>query len=176
MSVLGSKHKTCLNFFFFFKVKIDEKVSLVHCTTNYDDDNFAFVVSGPACWGDSQWQTLLADCHALCSHDPRDDDDHLVAAQDDDHDNDHVGGDPAHDRGGADTKTETSSKNQNWFLFDWDTRNTSKPATIFMQKAERIYFSCTFIQKVKGESQSERKILYAFLLKVVAGMTVFFAS
>ena len=79
MSVLGSKHKTCLNFFFFFKVKIDEKVSLVHCTTNYDDDNFAFVVSGPACWGDSQWQTLLADCHALCSHDPaQDDDDHLV--------------------------------------------------------------------------------------------------
>ena len=90
MSVLGSKHKTCLNFFFFFKVKIDEKVSLVHCTTNYDDDNFAFVVSGPACWGDSQWQTLLADCHALCSHDPRDDDDHLVD------------GDPAEDEDGHD--------------------------------------------------------------------------
>ena len=84
---------------------------MVHCTTNDDDDNFAFVVSGPACWGDSQWQTLLADCHALCSHDPaQDDDDHLVdhgdpadedhhhlvdgdpAQDDDDHDNDHVGG------------------------------------------------------------------------------------
>ena len=76
---------------------------MVHCTTNDDDDNFAFVVSGPACWGDSQWQTLLADCHALCSHDPaQDDDDHLVdhgdpAQDDDDHDNDHVGGAPAQD-------------------------------------------------------------------------------
>ena len=100
MSVLGSKHKTCLKNFF-LKVKINEKVLLVHCTTNYDDDNFAFVVSGPACWGDSQWQTLLADCHALCSHDPRDDDDYLVdgdpADDDDDHDNDHVGCDPAQD-------------------------------------------------------------------------------
>ena len=102
MSVLGSKHKTCLKNFF-LKFKINEKVLLVHCTTNYDDDNFAFVVSGPACWGDSQWQTLLADCHALCSHDPaQDDDDHLVdhgdpAQDDDDHDNDHVGGDPAQD-------------------------------------------------------------------------------
>ena len=84
--MLGSQHKTCLKNFF-LKVKINEKVLLVHCTTNYDDDNFAFVVSGPACWGDSQWQTLLADCHALCSHDPaQDDDDHLV---------DH--GDPAQD-------------------------------------------------------------------------------
>ena len=88
MSVLGSKHKTCLKNLF-LKFKINEKVLLVHCTTNYDDDNFAFVVSGPACWGDSQWQTLLADCHALCSHDP--------AQDDDDHDNDHVGGDPAQD-------------------------------------------------------------------------------
>ena len=153
-----------------------KKFFWIDYTTNDDDDNFAFVVSGPACWGDSQWQTLLADCHALCSHDPRDDDDHLFAAQDDDHDNDHVGGDPAHDRGGADTKTETSSKNQNWFLFDWDTRNTGKPATIFMQKAERIYSSYTFIQKVKGESQRERKILKGFFLKVVAGMPVFTAS
>ena len=136
------------------KFKINEKVFWIDYTTNDDDDNFAFVVSGPACWGDSQWQTLLADCHALCSHDPRDDDDHLVAAQDDDHDNDHVGGDPAHDRGGADTKTETSSKNQNWFLFDWDTRNTSKPATIFMQKAEGIYSSCTLTQKVKSNRRT----------------------
>ena len=100
MSVLGSKHKTCLKNLF-LKFKINEKVLLVHCTTNYDDDNFAFVVSGPACWGDSQWQTLLAGCHALCSHDPRDDDDHLVdgdpAEDDDDHDNDHGGGDPAQD-------------------------------------------------------------------------------
>ena len=100
--MLGSQHKTCLKNFF-LKVKINEKVLLVHCTTNYDDDNFAFVVSGPACWGDSQWQTLLADCHALCSHDPaQDDDDHLVdhgdpAQDDDDQDNDHVGVDPAQD-------------------------------------------------------------------------------
>ena len=73
---------------FVLKFKINEKILLVHCTTNDDDDNFAFVVSGPACWGDSQWQTLLADCHALYSHDPAQDydDDHLV---------DH--GDPAQD-------------------------------------------------------------------------------
>ena len=75
---------------------------MVHYTTNDDDDNFAFVVSGPACWGDSQWQTLLADCHALCSHDPAEDDDHHLvdgdpAVDDDDHDNDHGGGDPAQD-------------------------------------------------------------------------------
>ena len=54
------------------------------------------------------------------------------------------------------------AKTQNWFLLDWDTRNTGIPATIFMQKAERIYSSCTFIQKVKAESQSERQILNAF--------------
>ena len=88
---------------FVLKFKINEKILLVHCTTNDDDDNFAFVVSGPACWGDSQWQTLLADCHALYSHDPAQDDDHhhLVdhgdPVQDDDHDNNHVGGDPAQD-------------------------------------------------------------------------------
>ena len=73
-------------------------------------------------------------------------------------------------------ETETSSQNQNWFLLDYDTRNTGIPATIFMQKAERIYSSCTFIQKVKGESQSERKNLNAFFLKVVAGMPAFTAS
>ena len=79
-------------------------------------------------------------------------------------------------RGWAETKTETSSKNQNWFLLDCGTRNTGITATIFRQKAERIYSSCTFIQKVKGESQSERKNLNAFFLKVVAGMPAFTAS
>ena len=48
-----------------------------------------------------------------------------------------------------------------------------RPATTFMQKAERIYSSFTFIQKVIRESQSERKILNAFFLRVVAGMPVF---
>ena len=61
-------------------------------------------------------------------------------------------------------------------MLAWDTRNTGILATAFMQKAERIYSSCTFIQKVKGESQSGRKILHAFFLKVVAGMSVFTAS
>ena len=28
------------------------------------------------------------------------------------------------------------AKTQNWFLLDWDTRNTSMTATMFMQKAE----------------------------------------
>ena len=83
---------------------------------------------------------------------------------------------PAMRRGWAETKTETLSKNQNWILLDWDTRNTGIPATISMHKAERIYSSCTFIQKVKGESQSGRKILHAFFLKVVAGMPAFTAS
>ena len=50
------------------------------------------------------------------------------------------------------------------------------PATIFLQKAERIYSSCSFIQKVKGESQSETKNLNAFFLKVGAGMPVFTVS
>ena len=61
-------------------------------------------------------------------------------------------------------------------MLAWDTRNTGILATAFMQKAERIYSSCTFIQKVKAESQSERKIINAFFLKVVAGMPAFTAS
>ena len=55
------------------------------------------------------------------------------------------------------------AKTQNWFLLDWDTRNTGIPATIFMQKAERIYSSCTFIKKVKGRKSRRKKNSYCFL-------------
>ena len=37
-----------------------------------------------------------------------------------------------------------------------DTENKGIPATTFRKKAGRIYSSCTFIQKVKGESESKR--------------------
>ena len=48
-------------------------------------------------------------------------------------------------RGRAETETETLSNNQNWFLFDWDAKNTGIPATTLRKKALRIFlslFSC----------------------------------
>ena len=44
-------------------------------------------------------------------------------------------------RGRAETETETLSNNQNWFLFDWDAKNTGIPATTLRKKALRIYLA-----------------------------------
>ena len=77
-------------------------------------------------------------------------------------------------RGWAETETETSSKNkklvpaQLGYKKYWHTGHNFRA-----ESRKNIYSSCTFIQKVKGESQSERKVLNAFFPKDVAGMPVF---
>ena len=47
-------------------------------------------------------------------------------------------------RGWTETKTESLSNNQNWFMLEKDTENTGIPATTFRKKAGRIFFRFHF--------------------------------
>ena len=62
-------------------------------------------------------------------------------------------------RGWAETKTETSSKNQNWFLFDWDTRNTANRPQFSCRKQKEYILTVHLFKKWKAKVRAKDNFL-----------------